>query len=84
MESFKDQGFSISLNPYGDSSCQFSALSYFLQKIGIHRSARSVPQEVVNHVSENPKSSVGQPSEKPCWVTFVAISESYGTNWNIR
>ena len=36
LESFKDQGFSISHNPSGDVDCQFSALSYLLQKIGIH------------------------------------------------
>ena len=55
LKSFKDQGFSISHNPSGDGNYQFLALSYFLQKIDIHRSERSVCQEVSNYLFENTK-----------------------------
>ena len=60
MESFKDQGFSISHNPSGNGSCHFSTLSYFPEKIGIHRSGRSVLQEAVSYLSENTENSGGQ------------------------
>ena len=61
MESFKDQGLSISHNPSSDDKCQFSALSHLLQKIG--RSARCGRQEVVNYLTENPENSEGKPLE---------------------
>ena len=61
MDSFKNQVFSISHNPSGDGNCQFTVLSYLLQKIGIHRFARSVCEEVVNYLSETPENSEGQP-----------------------
>ena len=63
MESFKDQGFSISHNPSGNGNCQFSTLSYLLKNIGIHGSARTFRQEVVNYLSENTENSKGQPLE---------------------
>lgn len=59
MESFKDQGFSISHNPSGNGNCQFSTLSCLPKKIGIHRSARSVRQKVVSYLSENTDNSGG-------------------------
>ena len=34
MESFTDQGFSISHNPSGNSNCQFPTLLYLPKKIG--------------------------------------------------
>lgn len=57
LESFNDQDFSISHNPSGDGNYQFPALSYFLQKIDIHRFERSVCQEVLNYLFENPEKS---------------------------
>lgn len=63
LESFKDQGFSISHNPSGDGNYQFPALSYFLQKIDFHRSERSVCQEALNYQFENPEKSERQPLE---------------------
>ena len=60
MESFKDQGFSVSHNPSGNGNCQFPTLSYLHEMIGIHRSGRSVPQKVVSYLSENPENSGGQ------------------------
>ena len=63
MESFKDQGFSISHNPSGDGNCQFYVLLYLLQKIGIHRSARSLRQKLVNYLFETPENFEGHPLE---------------------
>lgn len=77
MESFKDQGFSISHNPSDNSNCQFPTLLHLPEKIGIHRSGRSVRQEVVSYLSENPENSGGQLLKH-----FTRIE--YDTNRNIR
>ena len=38
-----------------------SLLSYFLQRIGVYRSANIIRQEIVQYLSENPNNSEGQP-----------------------
>ena len=38
-------------------------LSYFLQKIGVYRSANTIRREIVQHLSENSNNSEGQPVE---------------------
>ena len=53
LKGFLDQGYSIYHKPSGDGNCQFSELSYVFREIGIHRSARSVCDEVVNYLFEN-------------------------------
>ena len=47
LEAFEDQGYIIAYNPSGDGDCQFSALSYFLQTIGVYRSANIIHREIV-------------------------------------
>ena len=47
LEAFEDQGYIIAYNPSGDGDCQFSALSYFLQTIGVYRSANIIRREIV-------------------------------------
>ena len=61
LEAFKDQDYTIAYNPSGDGDCQFSALSYFLQRIGVYRSANIIRREIVQYLSENPNNSEGQP-----------------------
>ena len=47
LEAFEDQGYIIAYNPSGDGDCQFSALSYVLQTIGVYRSANIIRREIV-------------------------------------
>ena len=47
LEAFEDQAYIIAYNPSGDGDCQFSALSYFLQTIGVYRSANIIRREIV-------------------------------------
>ena len=63
FEAFEDQGYTIAYNPPGDGDCQFSALSYLLQRIGVYRSANIIRREIVQYLSENPNHSEGQPLE---------------------
>ena len=53
LEALKDQGYTIAYNPFSDGDFQFSPLSYFLQMIGVYRSA---------NMSENPNNSEGRQS----------------------
>ena len=61
LEAFENQGYTIAYNPFGDGDCQISDLSYFLQRIGVYRSANFIRQEIVQDLSENPDNSEGQP-----------------------
>ena len=45
------------------TDCQFSALSFFHQRISVYRSANIIRQELVQYLSENPNNSEGQPLE---------------------
>ena len=63
LEMFEDLGDTIAYNTSGDGECQFSALSYFLQRIGVYRSANIIRPEIVQYLSENPNNSEGQPLE---------------------
>ena len=57
LEAFEDPGYTIAHNPSGDRDCQFSALSNFLQRIGVYRSANNIHREMVQYLSENPNNS---------------------------
>ena len=47
------QGFDITFNPPLDGNCQFSAIVYHLQSIGIYRSAGTLRHEVVSYLINN-------------------------------
>jgi len=51
-ESFQDQGFQLAFDPLGDGNCQFSAIAHQLERIGIHRSASTVREEIVLYLDE--------------------------------
>ena len=53
LEVFEDQSYTIAYNPSIDGDCQFSALSYFFQRIGVYRSANIIRQEIVQYLSQN-------------------------------
>ena len=42
LEAFENQGYTIAYNPSSNGDCQFSTLSYFLQRIGVYSSANII------------------------------------------
>ena len=60
---FPDMYFSVLYNPPGDGNCQFSALCFWLHRLGIHRSPETVREEIVKYLTNNPNDSEGMPLE---------------------
>ena len=50
-------------NPPGDGNCQFGALCFWLNRLGIHRSPDTVREEIVKYLTNNPNDSGGMPLE---------------------
>ena len=48
LAAITSQGFRVVFNPAGDGNCQFSAMAFVLQNIGIHRSVERLREEVVS------------------------------------
>ena len=59
LDQFQDRGFIVRYNPMGDGNCQFSAISYLLNKTGLHTSPRILRQNVVEYLRCNPTNNVG-------------------------
>ena len=53
LDQIISRGFSISYDPPGDGSCQFSALSFSLLILGFYRSPKSLRRDVVNSLRDN-------------------------------
>ena len=45
LDQFQDRGFVIRYNPKGDGNCQFNAVSYLLNRIGLHTNPRLLRYE---------------------------------------
>ena len=60
---FPDMDLSLLYNPPGDGNCQFWALCFWLNRLGIHRSAKTVREEIINYLTNNPNNSEGMPLE---------------------
>lgn len=79
---FQDQGYNVVYNPRGDGNCQFSALSNFLQSNGFENcTPRSLRQEVVQYLRDNPLNSEGQPLELfagMAWDNYLSEMERNG------
>ena len=90
LEVFEDQSYTIAYNPSIDGDCQFSALSYFFQRIGVYRSANIIRQEIVQYLSENPNNSERQPLEYftglpwPRYLHNMALSGTYGDHITLQ
>ena len=53
-ESFQEQGFQVTFDPLSDRNCQFSWINLDqLDRLGIHRSASKVREEMVKYLEEN-------------------------------
>ena len=54
FETFASLGFQVVHNPNGDGKCQFEALRFWLQTLGIYRSVEALREEIVQYVTQNP------------------------------
>ena len=63
LEQLTNQGYELIYDPPGDGDCQFTALSFFLRDIGIHRSADTLRKEVVRYLELNDVDQYGWPLE---------------------
>lgn len=70
-EPFLNQGYEVSFNQAGDGNCQFAAVSWFLQHLGIFRSEETLWREIVNYLNNNPLGQDCFPLE-----LFVGVSWS--------
>ena len=64
-----ESGLSISYNPPGDGSCPFAAITNHLATLGIHRSARSLRQEVIKYLEIHVV--LGNSEQAVPWVIFI-------------
>ena len=82
LDQFQDRSFIVRYNPKGDGNCQFSAVSYLLNRIGLYTSPRILRQNVVEYLRRNPTNNVGQPLElfvgRP-WEIYLREMEQDGT-----
>ena len=71
-------------NPPGDGNCQFGALCFWLNRLGIHRSPEKVREEIVQYLENNPTDTEGFPLELYAGVPWsqylqsMAMDGTYG------
>ena len=71
-------------NPPGNGNCQFGALCFWLNRLGIHRSPEKVREEIVQYLENNPTDTEGFPLELYAGVPWsqylqsMAIDGTYG------
>ena len=58
---FSSLGFQVLYNPNGDGNCQFEALTFWLQTLGIYRSVEALHEEIIQYLTENPDNVDGIP-----------------------
>ena len=46
---FSSLGFEVLYNPNGDGNCQFEALTFWLQTLGIYRSVEALREEIIQY-----------------------------------
>ena len=56
-------GFQVVYNPNGDGNCQFEALRFWLQTLGIYRSVEALREEIVQYLTQNHDNVYGIPLE---------------------
>ena len=62
LEFFRES-IPIAFDPPKDGNCQFSALCFFLRRIGIERSPETLRKEIVRYLREHPNDLEGFPLE---------------------
>ena len=67
-------------NPPGDRNCQFGALCFWLNRLGIHRSPEKVSEEIVEYLENNPTDTEGFPLELYAGVPWSQYLQSMATD----
>ena len=62
-ESVSSMGYSVAYNPKGDGNCQFEALCYWLERLGIYRSVETLRDEIAEYLSQHPYNADWDPLE---------------------
>ena len=81
FETFSSLGFHVVYNPNGDGKCQFEALRFWLQTLGIYRSVEAFREEIVQYLTQNPDNVHGTPLENFAampWDRFLASMAQNG------
>ena len=84
LETFSSLSFQVDYNPDGDGNCQFEALRFRLQTLGIYLSVQALPEEIVQYLTQNPDNVYGIPlanfAEMPCdrYLASMAQGGEYG------
>ncbi|KXJ07699.1 hypothetical protein AC249_AIPGENE7713, partial [Exaiptasia diaphana] len=63
IDEFFLQGYHVDFDPMGDGNCQFEALTHLLPTVGIFRSIKTLREEIVRYLQQNPNSVDGVPLE---------------------
>ena len=67
-------------NPPGDGNCQFGALCFWLNRLGIHWSPEKVRDEIVEYLENNPTDTKGFPLELYEGVAWSQYLQSMATD----
>ena len=62
-KSVSGMGYSVAYNPKGDGNCQFEALCYWLERLGIYRSVKTLRDEIAEYLAQHPYNADGDPLE---------------------
>ena len=60
----------MTFDPLGGGNCQFGTIAHQLDRLGIHRSASKVREEIVKNLEENQNDQRGMPLEMFLGISF--------------
>ena len=81
---------SLVYNPPGDGNCQFGALCFWLNQLGIHRSSETIRKEIVEYLTNHPNNIEGLPLELfaampwPEYLEAMARDGTYGDHITLQ
>lgn len=90
IDTFTDQGYTLTYDPPGDGNCQFHAVARALATFGMYRSAHTLRNDVVRYLSENENDQDGWPLElfmgMPMseYISEMARDATYGDHLTLR
>ena len=82
LDEITNQGYAIIYDPPGNGDCQFAALTYLLQRIGVHRSPSTLRAEVVQYLETNSRDHESWPLKlfmATPWSSYVQQMRKSGT-----
>ena len=82
MDEITNQGYAIIYDPPGNGDCQFAALPYLLQRIGVYRSPSTLRAEAVRYLEANDRDHEGWPLKlfvATPWSSYIQLMRRSGT-----